>query len=69
MKRTYFAENVGKSKCVFKAFSFNDLSLITGPKITILIHLKRTYLGLSKKMNYVVLSSIMYKCNFMMFCC
>ena len=42
-KRIYFAENVGKSKCVFKAFSFNDLSVITGPKITILIHLTRTY--------------------------
>ena len=47
IKRTYnFAENVGKSKCVFKVFSFNDFSVIYGPKITILICLKRTYKGL-----------------------
>ena len=31
------------SKRVFKAFSFNDFSVITRPKITILIYLKRTY--------------------------
>ena len=27
----YFAENVGKSKHVFEAFSFNDFPVITGP--------------------------------------
>ena len=34
---------VGKSKREFKVFSFNDFSVITGPKSTILISLKRTY--------------------------
>ena len=43
--------------------SFNDFSVINGPKITILIYLKRTYKGLSRYMKYVVLSPIMYKCN------
>ena len=27
----YFAENVGKSEYVFKAFSFNYFPVITGP--------------------------------------
>ena len=39
LSNEYFAENVGKSKRVFKAFSF----MITGPKITILFYSKRTY--------------------------
>ena len=47
---------------MFKAFSFNDFSVINGPKITILIYLKRTYKGLSRYMEYVVLIPIMYKC-------
>ena len=49
MKTDIFAENVMKSKRVFKAFSFNDFSLINGPKITILIYLNehiRDFLGI-----------------------
>ena len=59
----HFAENVGKSKHLFNAFSFDDLSVITGPKITILIYFKRTYYRLSRYICFVVLSALMYKCN------
>ena len=45
------------------ACSFSDFSVINGPKITILIYLKRTYTGLSRYIKYVVSSPIMYKCN------
>ena len=33
------------SKHLFNAFSFDDFSVFTGPKIMILIYLKRTYYG------------------------
>ena len=42
-KQTYFAKKVEKSKRVFKAFPFNYFAVITGPEITYLICLKRTY--------------------------
>ena len=32
MKTDIFAENLGKSKRLFKAFSFDDFSVITWPK-------------------------------------
>ena len=51
----------GNQNVCSRRFLFNDFSVINGPKITILIYLKRTYKGLSRYMKYVV--PIMYKCN------
>ena len=46
-----------------RRFSFDDFSVITWPKITILIYSKTTYYRLSRYINVVVLSPVMYECS------
>ena len=48
MKTDIFCRECREIKTCVEGFSFNDFSVINGPKITILIYLKRTYKGLSR---------------------
>ena len=65
MKTDIYFQECREIKTSVQGVSIHDFSLITGPYIFryISIYLKRTYYGLSRYIDYVVLSSVVYKCS------